>query len=296
MTDITSNGRRFTLRQAAIGLVTSLALAPLANAADWSDTSLSVRYGTKFAEPYDDNADGSRVDIKKTIFGLTHADGYKYGSNFFNVDVLLSDRKDPGDGTAGNPGAQEVYLVYRHTLDIGKVTGQKLSYGLMRGVGLTAGFDLNTKNDGYGSKKRMLVFGPTIMLDVPGFLNLSALLFDESNAPNGLPDRYHYKNHGALEADFGIGIGSLPLAFKGYALYIGSKGLNEFGGATKPETHLDVALTYDVGSVMSMAKNAFSIGLEYEYWKNKFGNPTTTPGAGGGATAKTPMIRAEYHF
>ena len=72
--------------------------------------------------------------------------------------------------------------------------------------------------------------------------------------------------------------------------------MNEFGGATKPETHADVALTYDVGSVMGMAKSAFSIGIEYEYWKNKFGNPTTTPGAGEGATAKTPMVRAEYHF
>jgi hypothetical protein len=284
------------LAASALGVLIGLTLAPLAHGADWSDTSLSVRYGTKFAEPFDNNPDGSRVDIKKTIVGLTHADGYKYGSNFFNLDVLLSDRKDPGGGTAGNAGAQEVYLVYRHTLDIGKVASRDLKYGAMRGLGVTAGFDLNTKNDFYASKKRMLVIGPTIMLDVPGFLNLSALLLSESNAPNGLPDRYHYKNHGALEADFGIGIGSLPLAFKGYALYIGSKGNNEFGGPTKPETHIDVALTYDVGSVMSMAKNAFSIGIEYEYWKNKFGNPTTTPGAGQGATAHTPMVRAEYHF
>lgn len=89
-------------------------------AADRSDTSLSVRYGTKFAEPYDNNPDGSRIDVKKTIIGLTHADGYKYGSNFFNVDVLLSDRKDPGGGTPGASGAQEVYLVYQHTLDLGR--------------------------------------------------------------------------------------------------------------------------------------------------------------------------------
>ncbi|MDQ6627062.1 MAG: outer envelope protein [Pseudomonadota bacterium] len=285
-----------TLGRWATVLAAGLLAAVPAHAADWSDTSLSLRYGTKFAEPFDNNADGSRVNIKKAIVGLTHADGYKYGSNFFNVDVLLSDSKDPGNGVAGKPGAQEVYLVYRHTLDLGKVSGQEFKYGLMRGLGLTAGFDLNTKNDGYGSKKRMFVIGPTLMLDVPGFLNLSALLFDESNAPTGIQQRYHYKNHGALEADFGIGIGSLPLAFKGYALYIASKGTNEFGGPTKPETHIDVALTYDVGSVMSMAKNALSIGVEYEYWKNKFGNPSTTPGAGPGATARTPMVRVEYHF
>ncbi len=287
-------GSRTAVR--ALGLLVGLALAPLAHGADWSDTSLSVRYGTKFHEPFDNNPDGSAVDIKKTIFGLTHASGYKYGSNFFNVDVLLSDSKDPGGGTPGNAGAQEVYLVYRHTLDIGKVSGQEFKYGVMRGLGVTAGFDLDTKNDFYASKKRMLVIGPTLMLDVPGFLNLSVLWLDESNAPNGVPSRYHYDNHFAAEADFGIAIGSLPLAFKGYALYIGSKGTNEFGGPTAPETHIDVALVYDVGSAMNIGKNAFSIGLEYEYWKNKFGNPTTTPGAGNGATAHTPMIRAEYHF
>ena len=37
------------------------------------------------------------------------------------------------------------------------------------------------------------------------------------------------------------------------------------------------------------------LGLEYQYWKNKFGNNRSGP-AGSGAFAKTPMIRAEYHF
>jgi opacity protein-like surface antigen len=274
----------------AIGLATGAA-----NAAEWSDTAISLRYGTAFAEPYDNNPDGSRRDIHKYILGLTHASGYKYGSNFFNVDFLLSDKNDPGNGTAGNPGAQEAYMVYRHTLDIGKVSGIAFKYGPMRGLGLTAGLDMNSKNDGYASKKRMFVIGPTVMFDVPGFLNLSALLFEESNAPNGITSRYHYKSHGAVELDWGLPIGSLPLSFNGYALYIGSKGRNEFGGSTAPETHIDMAVMWDAGLAMGV-KKTFFVGLEYEYWRNKFGNPTTTPGAGPGATARTPMVRAEYHF
>jgi nucleoside-specific outer membrane channel protein Tsx len=272
------------------------AIPSVVHAADWSDTSLSLRYGTTFAEPFDNNADGSRKDIKKAILALTNVTGYKYGSTFINVDFLQSDHNDPGNGVAGNPGAQEVYAVFRHTLDIGKVTGKEFKFGAMRGLGLTAGIDLNTKNDSYASKKRMFVIGPTVMLDVPGFLNVSALVFDESNAPNGLGSRYHYKTHGALEADWGIGIGSLPLSFNGYALYIGAKGQNEFGGATAPETHIDASLMWDVGVSMGGPKHSFLVGLEYEYWRNKFGNPTLTAGAGEGATARTPMVRAEYHF
>jgi len=38
---------------------------PWVHAADWSDTSLSLRYGTTFAEPFDNNADGSRKDSEK---------------------------------------------------------------------------------------------------------------------------------------------------------------------------------------------------------------------------------------
>jgi nucleoside-specific outer membrane channel protein Tsx len=269
-----------------------------AQAADWSDTSISLRYGTTFAEPFDNNADGSRTDIKKLIFAVTHISGYKYGTNFFNLDLLQSNSADPGGGTPGNAGAQEAYLVYRHMLDIGKVMGSDIKFGPIRGAGLTAGVDLNTKNDAYASKKRMFVIGPTAMFDVPGFLNLTALILDESNAPNGIPSRYHYKNHGALEADFGIPIGSLPLSFNGYALWIASKGTNEFGGPTAPETHVDATLMWDVGQTMGGLKHTFLVGLEYEYWRNKFGNPTTVAGAGAGpgATASTPMIRAEYHF
>ena len=280
---------------AALSVFAGVLAAPSAHAADWSDTSLSVRYGSKFAEPFDNNPDGSRKDIKKVIGALTHADGYKYGTNFFNVDFLASNYADPGSGTT--EGAQEVYAVYRHMLDIGKVMGAPITFGPVRGVGLTAGFDFNSKNDGYGSKKRMFVIGPTLMIDVPGFLNLSALIFDESNAPNGSPSgRYHYKNHGALEADWGIGIGSLPLSFNGYALWIGSKGTNEFGGPTAPETHVDATLMADVGAIAGGPKHTFLVGIEYEYWRNKFGNPANAQNAGDGATAKTPMIRAEYHF
>jgi hypothetical protein len=278
------------------GLVTLAMASGAAVAADWSDTSVSARYGTKFAEPYNNNADGSRVDISKWIIGLTHVSGYKYGSNFFNADFLVSDDKDPGGGTPGKPGAQEAYIVYRHTLDLGKVSGNPFKYGMMRGLGITAGFDVNSKNDGYASKKRMFVIGPTLMLEVPGFVNLSALVFSESNSPAGLPSRYHYKTHGAFEVDWGIPIGALPLSFNGYGLFIGSKGKDEFGGDTDPETHIDMSLMLDAGSVMGGPKKTFYVGLEFEYWKNKFGNPSTRNAAGEGATARTPMIRVEYHF
>ena len=269
-------------------------------AAEWSDTSIGYRYGTKFREPF------NTQNISKNIVDLQHASGYKYGINFFNVDFLMSDSKDPSNASS-TAGAQEAYVVYRHTLDLGKIFDKDLKFGVVRGLGLTAGFDWNTKNDaGYNSKKRMIVAGPTLMFDVPGFLNVSLLALWESNAPCntfpslfGKPDscvsRYTYDTHGMLTAAWGIPIGSLPLSFEGFMNIIDSKGTNEFGGPTKAEINFDGEIMLDVGRVMGGPKGTFKVGLEYQYWKNKFGNDHSGP-AGSGAFAKTPMIRAEYHF
>lgn len=272
----------------------------VAQAADWSDTALTYRQGSKYAEPFNTN------DISKNIVGLTHASGYKYGSNFFNVDYLMSDSKDPAAFGSSN-GAREVYVVYRNTVDLEKTTGKSFKTTGLRGLGITTGFDFNTKTDaGYNSKKQMLVAGPTAFLDVPaGFLNVSLLQLWETNAPHSTfpggadTPRYRYDPHPMLTAAWGIpfSIGSVPLSFEGFANYIVAKGKNEFGGDTAAETNIDMQVMYNITS-----DKTFRVGAEYQYWKNKFGNQTTavtdaaTGKAGRGATAKTPMIRVEYHF
>lgn len=272
-----------------------LMLAAGAHAANWSDTSISYRYGTDFAEPF------NPVDIKKNIVNLSHVSGYSYGKNFFSADMLFSDKNDPSAAGASS-GAHEVYVLYRHTLDLGKVTGRDFKMGAIRGLGFTAGFDVNTKTDAaYNSKKRMVVAGPTLNLDVPGFLDVSLLAIWESNAPySGFSKvstpRYDYDVHAMLTAAWGIPFSAgIPLSFEGYANFIGSKGKDEFGGQTKPETNIDMQIMYDMSAAVGAAKNTFRVGLEYQYWKNKFGNNHKGP-AGKGAFAKTPMIRAEYHF
>lgn len=286
-----------TLKTAMAAVLAAAGFASsTASAADWSDTYIGFRTGNKYAEPFNPN------DIKKRIVNLSHVSGYTYGTNFFNVDYLMSDNKDPAFAGADS-GAREVYIVYRHTLDISKVSGIPLKFGPVRGLGFTAGFDVNTKDDaGYNSKKQMLVFGPTVFVDVPGFLNVSLLVLKESNAPYNTfsgrgVSRYDYKTHPMLTAAWGIPIGATGLSFEGFANWIAAKGTNEFGGGTKAETNVDMQVMYDVGSLYGK-KGQFKVGLEYQYWRNKFGNPTTAAGAGAGpgATAKTPMIRAEYHF
>ncbi len=281
----------------ALAAILSMGASTSAWALDWSDNSVSWRWGTRFAEPFNSK------NIKKNIFALTHVSGYQYGSNFLNVDVLFSDSNDP-KRYGSSDGAQEIYLVYRHTFDLGKISGKDLRFGPVRGFGLTAGFDWNSKLDsGYNSRKQMLVLGPTVKFDVPGFLDVSLLWLDESNRPSASPgafnpgypkDRYHYRDHAMLTAAWGIPIGD-KWSFEGFGNLIDGKGRDEVGARTAVETNIDMQLMYDAGPSLGLAKKALKVGFEYQYWKNKFGNNHSGP-AGKGAFARTPMLRVEYHF
>jgi nucleoside-specific outer membrane channel protein Tsx len=191
-------------------------------------------------------------------------------------------------------------VVYRHTFDFGKISGNTYAFGPVRGIGATAGFDFNTKTDaGYNSRKRMLVLGPTVMFDVPGFLDVSLVALWESNAPTNTftsvtTPRYRYDTHPAVMAAWAIPFHvGVPLSFEGYANFIGKKGRDEFGFDTARETNIDMQVMYDASGLVGAGANTFKIGLEYQSWKIKFGNNSAN---NPGAFAKTPMVRAEYHF
>lgn len=274
----------------------ALLLAGSAHAAGWSDTAIGLRAGSQFREPYNPNA------IGKQILSFTHASGYRHGDQFLSLDLLKSDHRDPAS-PGGRAGAFEAYLVYRNTLDFGMLAGRDLGNGLVQGFGLSAGLDLNSKDDaGYNSRKRMWVLGPSVRWKLPkGRLNTALLMAWESNAPHGpfapvsgVRGRYHYRPHPMLAADWGIPLGE-RVTFEGFLNVIAAKGRSETGGITGPETNLDMRLMHDTGSLLGLRPRALLVGVEYQYWHNKFGNSDALTG-GTGNTARTPMLRVEHHF
>src|SRR5258706_13175283 len=108
------------------------------------------------------------------------------------------------------------------------------------------------------------------MVGVPGFLNLSLLALQESNAPQGV-SRYTYKTHGAFEVDWStpLPVAAVPLGFEGYGLYIASKGSNEFGGSTAAQAPIDAKLTADARDLSGMGKNSLRDGIGASEWRKK---------------------------
>jgi len=258
-----------------------------------SDTFIGYRYGTRFREP------NIPDEITKNIVQFAHASTYRYGSNYLNLDYFKSDGNDPASGTDSG-GAVEFYLTYRHQLQYGKLTGKPLAYGFIRDMALTAGFDLNTKNTTLAPRKQVLVVGPTVKFDVPGFLDVGLWYYRERNhcaiAPCLAPDAHSevtFDPTYLLNASWGIPFhaGTLPLKFQGFVNFVGKKGKDYTNRDTAKETLLRTSLLLDVGQVVAGHKGTVFAGVGYEYWHNKYGNQ---PGVG--TQVHAPQLQLEWHF
>lgn len=271
--------------------VSALAMAvaaPSVSAANWSDTFVGYRYGTQFTEPKNDKK------IKKHVLGLTHASGYDYGQNFFNVDLLQSDSNDPAsnDAKGEGDGAFEAYVTYRHQLHLGKIFDADLSFGPVKELGLTAGFDANTKNTSFGPRKQMIVVGPTLKFDVPkGFLDFSVLYAHERNRdgfkPAGEKD-VTFNDYTIYNLTWGLPfeLGAVPMKFQGFGNWATPK-----GQGTTDEKLVRTSLMVDAGQLAFNKSNTVWVGVGYEYWRNKFGNQNVD-----GIDTDAVTFNAEWHF
>jgi nucleoside-specific outer membrane channel protein Tsx len=263
-----------------------------AGAADWSDTFLGYRWGTQYREP------AIPDDIMKNIFQFQHVSGYKYGTNFFNVDMLKSNDKDPAAGGAGSGGAQEVYVVYRHQLSLNKVFKKDIHFGPVKGMGFTAGADFNAKDDAFAARVFKMVFGPTFNMKVPnGFWDISVFFRTERNHNAFTGRKVSFKNMYGFSTAWNIPFKGTPLKFVGFGDYVSGKGQDGFDTETKPETLIEGALFVDVGSLVSKSKGKFFLGVGYQFWNNKFGvDPATAGRCQCGARATVPQLELEIHF
>lgn len=285
-------------RTLLLGVLAALALhSSPAQALQWDDNSFHLVYGGAFREP------GDAQNIPKMILSFTHVDGYKYGGNFLNVDLLYS-INGYGDDVRGDApvpsGAAEVYITYRHTLSLNKITGTKTFEvgGILRDVGIELGTDLNTKNNGFSSKKIMPVAGVSGSFNVPGFLNVGLLVNKEwgiaaEPITGGEGREISYDATLMLSAAWGIPVYG-PVTFEGFGVLNLPKGKDAFGNDTKTELLLHPKVLVDVATFWG--SKGVQLGGGFEYWLNKFGNDHNNPFLAGGAEAATFFAEAAIHL
>ncbi|WP_198937749.1 hypothetical protein [Pelomonas sp. KK5] len=268
--------------------ISAIALAIVgasANAADWSDASLSYSHGSSYHEP------ANTHDVTKDILSLSYLGGNSVGHNYFNVDMLRSNKDNPANN--GTSGAQEVYVVLRNVLSFGKLSDKKLSFGPVSDVGLESGIDFSSKNDAFGGAEFKWMVGPMVQFNVPGFWTLSLLALKDTgnNSLAGVHvnSPITWRLSTAWSFDFQAGA---PVVFKGWATYTGTRGKDGFGGPTYPEVWFWSSLTWDVGSVFGAKPKKYYAGVGYEYVRNKFNDSPNLIGT----KTSVPSIRFEAHF
>ena len=302
--------KKFTIL--ALGLV-ALAALP-ASAAIWSDTSLGYRTSNQFT------SDGFEGTHKKDIYSLTHVSGYSLGTNFFAVDMLKSDAGDPENNVAlakgsSARGAQEVFVTYNTTLSLGALNKTKITFGPVTDVGILGGFNFGAKNEAFASSTFAYLLGPTFSFKVPGFLNVGLQYYKESNHNafagfSSSPDAANnvvFKGTYELNANWGINaaLGSVNTQITGFLCYTGAKGKNGSGVDTKAETLLNAFWMFDASPVCGASKGTWQIGPGFEYWDNRFGDPTAStnasalsisPNAVANPRTSALMAKVEFHF
>jgi hypothetical protein len=266
--------------------------------AQTQDNVLGYRYGTAFKEP--NVAKGA--DIAKSILNFTHSSEYRWGSNFFSADLLLSDHVDPPNNGAADPnaGAQGVNLNYRHVLSFNKISGTQAFAipGFIRDVGLRGAVDINTKNTALATEKRYFAVGPQISFALPegvaGYFNVSASYGRERNF-NGIvgtsvafDPAYEIASNWSVKVPLTVTTANLTGSFS----YIAPKGKDARRADTTYELRTRPELLFDVGEPFGK-KNFVELGVGYEIWDNKLGNPqNVVPGS----RARTPMLIGKAHF
>jgi hypothetical protein len=259
-----------------------------ARALDWSDNAFRYWWGPDFTEP----ANPSHVG--KNVISFTHADGYKWGGNFLNIDLLYS-KASSGDVVHGlnsvpSAGAAEFYVVYRHALSLNKITGSTaFSFSpLIRDVNIELGGDFNSKNNAFASRKIMPVGGVVFALNVPGFFNLGVLADKEWNDNAIVGKKVTFDVTALFTAAWSIPVFG-PVSLDGFANVNLPKGKDGFGNETKTEVLLHPKAMIDLGSLFG--SKGYQVGAGWEYWVNKYGSNANV-----GAKQSTVFLEAALHL
>ena len=194
-------------------------------------------------------------DTDKTVFTLEHAGGHSWGSVFAFVD-RLSHSNDNNHEIYGEFGAN--------------ITLKKLNNSVFKDVYLATQWEFSS--DKFAQFDNYLV-GVGTNLSIPKF-NFANITYYRRN--NELGD-----NNNQLTFVWSLPVGD-SVIYDGFIDAIDSSKTNASG------FNFTSQLKYDVGQHIGIEKNKLYAGIEYVYWKNKFGID--------GVTEKNPNIMVKWHF
>lgn len=229
----------------------------------WSNTEVHLSSG---------ELDKTPTDTADTmIVTLQHAGGHKYGKNFFFVDYSRY-----AENTATRKDSSTFYGEWYSTISLGAITGNDMSFGAVKDVGLISGFNFAPDVD-----SAWFLPGVSLALDLPGFAwaNLDITAYNHLHgAEAGSSSFKVIDEESSYMIDFNwaypFKVGGLSWSIEGHAEYIaGRKQVNSFGTVELENWILaQPQVRMDLGEALGNEAGNLFVGIEYQYWQNKLGN------------------------
>ncbi len=211
----------------------------------WQNNSLTYLYGKDFK---------INPSIQQTVT-FEHADAWKYGDNFLFIDKIFYNGKP--DAYVGN---NTYYGEFSPRLSFGKIFDQKLEFGPIKDVLLAM-----TYETGEGDVNSYLI-GPGFDLAIPGF-DYFQLNFYNRHTDDKRPGNNIWQITPVWS--YTIPVGSSSVLIDGYMDWVVDNDKNS-QGTYHANLHFNPQIKYDLGKALHWGEKQLYVGVEYDYWKNKY--------------------------
>lgn len=245
----------------ASALIALSVSAPASASLLWSDFNVSYLQGNDYLDPFT----GTEYDSQVTT--LEFASGHSWGSTFSFVDFL-----DNADGYD-----DETYGEVGINPSLANVFGKPSEGSFIKDYFLAGQVEFQTGRDGFEN----YLYGLGVNLNVPGASYFTVTLYHRNNDDLGIGK----EDNEQLTLAWGFDKGNWR--FDGF-WDIRSETVNDFGDV-EYAYNLTPQLKYNIGKAwLGMDSGRLDLGIEYVYWKNKFGVD--------GQTEKNANLLIKWHY
>lgn len=214
----------------------------------WQSNSLTYLYGHDF-----------KIDapIQQT-FTFEHANGWKYGDTFLFLDSIHFNGKGNDDGRDDST----FYGEFSPRLSLGKILDQKVALGPVTDVLLAMTYEFGE------DEVESYLIGPGFDLAIPGFDYFSVNFYRREADGNRAGD-------GVWQItpvwSYTIPVGRSDIVIDGFMDWVVDNDRNASGQEYHANLHFNPQIKYDLGKAMNWGEKQLYVGIEYDYWKDKYG-------------------------
>ncbi|MCM2680274.1 outer membrane protein OmpK [Echinimonas agarilytica] len=206
----------------------------------WQDNSLSYLWGNNFEV---------NPEIQQTVT-FEHASGWSVGDLFVFVDYINYN----GQSDFLN-GKSTYYGEFSPRFSFSKTLNKDVSVGFVKDVLVATTYEF-----GEGDVDSFLI-GPGFDLEIPGFDFFQLNMYQRF--PDGR-DGDTFQITPVWKMTFPVG--NSAIIFDGFMDWV----VNSDGDYEK-NLHFNPQIKYDLGVQLGLRERSLFVGVEYDYWKNKYG-------------------------